>query len=102
MYDKATRNLLIIRDVHGAIIGVQVEDPADSEVATFISPAKPEHALHRVSDVPAEICNLADPAEFHRAITGYLRSDQARVTRTSFEELNAAFYRALMSRRMPS
>jgi hypothetical protein len=29
------------------------------------------HALYRVSDVPAEICNLADPTEFGGERCGY-------------------------------
>jgi hypothetical protein len=76
-----TQNMLIIRDLHGEIIGAHVENPTDSEIRTSISPAKPEHTLHRVSDVPAEICNLADPTEFHRAITNHVKSEHAKVTR---------------------
>jgi hypothetical protein len=87
----ATKNMLIIRDAHGEIIGAQIEQPSDNEIVTFITPAKPEHTLHRVSDVPAEICDLADPAEFHRAITDHVKLEDAKVTRTSAEELHAVF-----------
>lgn len=90
-----TQNMLIIRDLHGEIIGAQVEDPTDGEIMTFITPAKPEHTLHRVWEVPTEICNLADPIEFHRAITDHVKSERAKVTRTSAEELQAGFSRVL-------
>ena len=93
-----TRNMLIIRDVYGEIIGAQVEDPTDSEIVAYITPAEPQHTLHRVSDIPAEICDLADPAEFHRAITDHVKSEHAKVTETSAEELQAAFTRILESR----
>jgi hypothetical protein len=84
----AKKNMLIITDASGEIIGAQVEDnPTDGATRTFIVPAQPEHALHRVSDVPAEICNLADPAEFHAAITRHFKSEHAKVKRTSAEEL---------------
>jgi hypothetical protein len=89
--DIATRNMLIIRDEYGEILGAQVENPADNKIRTFISPAKPGHTLHRVSDVPGKICDLTDPIEFHRAITDHVKSEHAKVTRTSAEELNAAF-----------
>jgi hypothetical protein len=84
----AQKNMLIITDASGEIIGAQVEEnPTDGATRTFILPAEPEHALHRVSDVPAEICNLADPAEFHAAITRHFKSEHAKVKRTSAEEL---------------
>jgi hypothetical protein len=70
------------------IIGAQVEQhPTHEGTRTFILPAEPEHALYRVSDVPAEICNLADPTEFHAAITRHFKSEHAKVRRTSAEEL---------------
>lgn len=87
--------MLIIRDAHGEIIGAQVEDPADNGIVTFISPAKPEHSLHRISDVPAEVWSLADPIKFHRAITAHVKSEHAKITRTSLEELQSAFSRVL-------
>jgi hypothetical protein len=84
----AKKNMLVITDASGEIIGAQVEEnPTHEGMRTFIFPAKPEHALHRVSDVPAEICNLADPAEFHAAITRHFKSEHAKVKRTSAEEL---------------
>ena len=57
----ATKNMLIIKDARGEIIGAQVENPTENEITTFISPEKPEHTLHRVADVPGEIFDLADP-----------------------------------------
>ncbi len=84
----AKKNMLIITDASGEIIAAQVEEsPTDGGVRTFILPAEPEHALHRVSDVPSEIYNLADPAEFHTAITRHFRSEHAKIKRTSAEEL---------------
>jgi hypothetical protein len=94
----ATKSLLIIRDERGEIIAAQVEEPADSKVKIFISPTQPQHTLHRVSDVPAEIHDLAHPDEFHRAITDHVKSNHAKITQTNAEELNAPFYRALASR----
>ncbi len=95
----ATKNMLIIKDEHGEIIAAQVEEPADSKVNVFISPAHPQHTLHRVSDVPAEIHALAHPDEFHKAITDHVKSKHAKATQTSVEELNAPFHRALASRK---
>jgi hypothetical protein len=92
------KDILIIRDEHGEILGAQVENPADNNMSTFISPAKPEHTLHRVSDVPAEIFDLADPVEFHRAITRHVRSDRAKIAKTSADELHSAVSRVLASR----
>jgi hypothetical protein len=84
----AKKNMLVITDASGEIIGAQVEEnPTHKGMGFFIFPAEPEHALHRVSDVPAEICNLADPAEFHAAITRHFKSEHAKVKRTSAEEL---------------
>jgi hypothetical protein len=94
----ASRNMLIIRDAHGEIIGAQVENPTENEITTFISPDKPEHTLHRVADVPGEIFDLADPTEFHRAITAHVKSGHAKVTRTSAEELNSTYSHGLASR----
>jgi len=37
--------------------------------------------------VPAEIYNLADPAEFHAAMTRHFNSEHAKVKRTSAEGL---------------
>jgi hypothetical protein len=84
----AKKNMLIITDASGEIIAAQVEENSTDEgKRTFILPAEPEHALHRVSDVPAEIYNLADPAEFHAAMTRHFNSEHAKVRRTSAEEL---------------
>jgi hypothetical protein len=87
----ATKSMLIIRDERGEIIAAQVEEPADSEVNTFISPAQPHHTLHRVSDVPAEICDIAHPDQFHKAITDHVKSGNAKLTQTNAEQLHAAF-----------
>jgi NAD-dependent SIR2 family protein deacetylase len=86
-----TKNMLIIKDARGEIIAAQVEDPYDSEVVTFINPAREEHTLHRVSDVPAEIHNLANPAAFHKAITDHVKSGKTKITQTNVDELHAAF-----------
>ncbi|MGZ3881843.1 MAG: hypothetical protein ACXVBF_10920 [Flavisolibacter sp.] len=84
----AKKNMLIITDASGEIIGAQVEENSkDGGNKTFILPAEPEHTLHRVYDVPAEIYNLADPAEFHAAMTRHFNSEHAKVKRTSAEEL---------------
>jgi hypothetical protein len=94
----STRNMLIIRNANGSIIAAQVEDPYDADVQTFISPADPQHTLHMVADVPAEICDLADPAEFHRAVSAHVTSGDAKIAVTSAEELHARFSQALASR----
>jgi hypothetical protein len=83
----ATKNMLIITDASGEIIAAHFEDSTDKGITTFISPTKLEHTLHRISDVPAKICELADPAEFHAAITRHFNSEHAKVRRTSAEEL---------------
>jgi hypothetical protein len=92
-----TKNMFIIRDVGGKIIAAQVEDPAHSETSTYITPTEPQHTLDRVSDVPAEIYDLADPVEFHRAITDHVNSEHAKVTRTNAAELHSAYSRVLAS-----
>lgn len=87
------KNMLIIQDASGEIIAAQVVEPADSEIATFITPAEPEHTLSEVADVPAEIYDLAHPDEFQRAITDYVRAGYAKVRQTSAEELKEALLR---------
>src|SRR4051794_26917392 len=83
-----TRNMLIITNGSGEIIAAQVEDhSADGEATTVILPAEPDHTLHIVRDVPAEVYNLANPAEFQEAVTAHFNSNDAKVTRTSAEEL---------------
>ncbi|MGH7121778.1 MAG: hypothetical protein ACREFP_22765, partial [Acetobacteraceae bacterium] len=47
--------------------------------------------VHRVSDVPPEIHNLAHPDEFHKAITDLLRSGTAKIAQTNAAELHAVF-----------
>jgi hypothetical protein len=93
----ATQSMLIIKDERGEIIAAQVEESADSEARIFISPAQSQHTLHRLSDVPAEIHNIAHPEEFHKAITDHVKSGKAKVTQISAEELNAPYYKALAS-----
>jgi len=93
-----TRNMLIIKNANGEIVAAQVEESTDGQMRAYITPDDPQHTLHRVSDVPAEICDLADPAEFHRAITDHIKSEHARVTQTSAEDLHAAFSRVLSDR----
>jgi hypothetical protein len=85
-----TKNMLIIKDADGEIIAAQVEDPADCEVVTFISPAQEKHTLHRVFDVPSEIYSLTHPVEFHKAITDHVKSGKAKITQTNADELHAA------------
>jgi hypothetical protein len=93
-----TKHMLIIKDARGEIIAAQVEESAASKVQMFISPAQPQHTLHRLSDVPAEIHNIAHPEEFRKAITDHVKSGKAKVTQTSAEELNAPYHQALASR----
>ncbi|GLY98367.1 hypothetical protein [Actinoplanes sp. NBRC 103695] len=90
--------MLVIKDASGEIIAAQVEESPRSEIATYILPADPQHTLHRVSDVPAEICDLADPVEFHRVITYHVNSELAKVAQTNAAELQAVYYRILASR----
>jgi hypothetical protein len=82
------RNMLIIKDDKGEIIGAQVEDSTLSDITVYITPADPKHTLYRVSDVPAEISDRVHPAEFQRMLTEHMESDQAKVTRTSAEDLH--------------
>ena len=83
--------MLLIRDAQGEIIGAQVEHPKDSEIMSFIAPAEAGQSLHRLLDAPAELCEIAHPAEFHRALTYQVKLDHAKVSRTSVEELDALF-----------
>jgi hypothetical protein len=85
-----TKNMLIIKDESGKIIAAQVEETADSEVTTFISPAHESHTLHRVHDVPEEIHNLTHPDDFHKAITKHVESGDVKINKTSADELHAA------------
>jgi hypothetical protein len=80
-------NMLIIRDEDGEIVGAQVEDSqvedsAGNYMSSFISPAKPGHTLYRVSNVPAEILDLKDPMEFHKAITRHVNSEPVLMSST--------------------
>jgi hypothetical protein len=86
-----TKNMLIIKDARGEIIAAQVEDPANNEVVTYVTPAQEGHTLHRVSEVPAEIHNLTNPAEFQKAIADHVKSVNVKLTQTSAYELDAAF-----------
>jgi hypothetical protein len=86
------KNMLIIKDEHGEIIGAQVEEAPGGAVGGFILPAKAEHTIHRVFDVPAEIHQLADPVEFHKAMTGHVKSGNAKIAQTSADELHAAAF----------
>ncbi|MDR6415289.1 hypothetical protein [Pseudarthrobacter sulfonivorans] len=88
------KNMLIIQDASGEIVAAQVVDPADSEIHTFISPAEPGHTLSEVAEVPAEIADLANPEEFQRAITDYVRAGYAKVRQTSADELKDALLTA--------
>jgi hypothetical protein len=84
----ATKNMFLITNASGAIIAAHVqENPTYEGGRTFILPAKSEHALHRISDVPEEICNLSNPTEFQEAITRHFTSEHAQVKRTSAEEI---------------
>jgi len=94
----AKKNLFVITNASGEIIGAHVEETPTDAGRTYILPADPAHALHRVSDVPAEICDLADPDEFHSAITRHFSSEHAKVKRTSAEELGIY---SVMSRLRP-
>jgi hypothetical protein len=97
----ATRNMLIIRDAGGEILAAHVEEPADSETQSYISPTEPQHTLDRVYEVPAEICDIADPVAFHRAITDHVGSGRANITRTSAAELEDVYRQILASRGEP-
>ncbi|WP_162641267.1 hypothetical protein [Streptosporangium sp. 'caverna'] len=83
--------MLIIKDASGEIIGAQVEEPTDSDIVTYIAPTDPQHTLHRISDVPAEICDCAHPAEFQRLLTDHANSEHAQIAPTSTEEIRRLF-----------
>jgi hypothetical protein len=87
----ATKNMLIIRDEKNEIIAAQIEDAADSDVKIFITPAQPQHTVHRVYDVPTEVYDIANPDQFHKAMTDHVNSGKANLTKTSADELHAAF-----------
>ena len=93
-----TRNLLIIRDADGELIAAQIEEPSGGEMQAHLTPAEPQHTLDRVADVPAEICETADPAEFHRLLSQHVNSPTAKITRTNAVELQAPYLRALTDR----
>jgi hypothetical protein len=86
-----SKNMLIIKNEHGEIIGAQVEE-APGAVGGFILPAKAEHTIHRVLDVPAEIHQLTDPVAFHKAMTEHVKSGKAKIAQTSADELHAAAF----------
>lgn len=85
-----TKNMLIIKNEHGEIIAAQVEEAPGGSMGGFILPAKVEHTIHRIFDVPAKIHQLADPIEFHRAMTEYVKSGNVKIAQTSADELHAA------------
>ena len=58
----------------------------------FILPAKDEHTIHRVLDVPAKIHQLADPVEFHKAMTEHVKSGNAKIAQTSADEVHVAAF----------
>lgn len=87
--NAATRNMLIIKDARGEIIGAQIEEPADAEIRIHIIPAGPQHTLHRVWDVPAEIYSVTHPDKFHRAIHDHIKSAQVRVTQIRADQIQA-------------
>lgn len=89
----SARDMLIIKNENGEIIGAQIEEPAVRDIVTFIFPSDPRHSLYRVSDVPAEICDLADPLKFQKAITDHVNSAYAKIRQTSAEELQATLPR---------
>jgi len=91
----STRDILVVTDASGNIVAAHVPATDRSDISTFIAPADPSHKLHRVSDVPTQICEMTDPFEFHRTITEHFYSESAKVSPTSAEELNAVFHRAL-------
>jgi hypothetical protein len=86
-----TRNMLIIKDASGEIIAAQVEQPAGSDIVAYMTPADPQHTVHRVLDIPAELHDRVHPAEFHKLLTEHVNSDHAQVTQTSAEELYRSF-----------
>jgi hypothetical protein len=91
------QNMLVIRNENGYLIGAQIELPEEKDgVHIFISPAKSNHTLHRVSEVPAEICNESDPTKFHQLLNDHINSKQAKISVTSAHELNTAFYRKIV------
>ncbi|MFC7532933.1 hypothetical protein [Actinoplanes sp. GCM10030250] len=85
---KRARNLLVITNESREIVAAQVEDrSAGADTTTVILPADPGHTLYIVRDVPAEIYNIADPAEFKDVATVHFNSEYAKLTRTSAAEL---------------
>jgi hypothetical protein len=78
----AMSNMLIIKEPDGTIIAAQVESPDDP----VMIPAKPEQTLHRIFDVPDEICN-ANHLEFLKALSDYINSANPRILLISAEDL---------------
>ncbi|MET9588988.1 hypothetical protein ABZY10_39100 [Streptomyces sp. NPDC006539] len=83
--------MIIIKDAGGKIIGAQLEGGTDDEVVTYITPADPQHTLHRVSGVPAKIYDRAHPDEFHRLITAHVNSGVTEVTPITAEDLQQQY-----------
>jgi hypothetical protein len=82
-----TRNMILIRDERGEIIGAQVEEPLDGGVQAFITPARPAHTLHRISDVPTKMFELGNPDEFHAVFSKHCNSALEAITQISADEL---------------
>jgi hypothetical protein len=83
----ATRNMLIIRNPNGEIIGAQVERSIENGITSLILPAKPEQTLHRVLEVPVEICDLVHPVEFQQAIHNYVNAGNRKLVAIDPEEI---------------
>jgi hypothetical protein len=85
--------VLVVTDASGTIVAAHLQHTIRRDVSTFIAPADPGHTLHKVADVPAEICDTDDPHEFHRKLTEHFSAPSTRVSQTSAAELDAALHR---------
>jgi hypothetical protein len=89
-----TGRLIFIRDERDEIVGAQVEESYEGDIQAFIAPSQPGHTLHRISDVPTKIFELASPDEFFKAFTQHLASAPNLVTKITAEELATNLMRA--------
>ena len=85
------RDVLIIRNGSGELVGAQVLVPEDGQIVSYITPSDREHTVHRVADVPEEIWAGVHPTDFPARLTEHLDSPGARVVKTSTEELHALY-----------
>ena len=95
-----TGDLIVIRDARGEIVAAQIEELPRLDVVAYITPAHPEHSIHRVSGAPEELLHRVHPAEFPKLVMDHINSSDARVAETSTEDLYT-FYSFLTPRSTP-